>query len=81
MTRSIRVLRVTGFNLHCVYGSPSYDPEMQLHKGLWLTTLHNALTPHLPTHGSIQRSFWQALLLGHSESITHSGRQFGGRPM
>lgn len=69
-----------GFIIHCVYGSPSY-PEMQLHTGLCLTTLHNALTPHLPTHGSMQRSFIHALLLGHSESITHSGRQFGGRPM
>lgn len=40
-----------------------------------------AFRPHEPGHGS--RHFWvmQALLLGHSGLIVHSGRQFGGLPI
>ena len=36
--------------------------------------------PQTPGHGSLQRSFRQARLLGHSALNVHSGRQFGARP-
>lgn len=75
----LRILHVTTIIVHRVNGSPSY-PEMQLHTGLCLTTLHKAFSPHLPIHGSTQRSFKHALLLAHSAFDVHSGRQFGGRP-
>ena len=44
-------------------------------------TLHLALIPHDPGHGSRHFSFIQAWLLGHSALIEHSGRQFGGDPI
>lgn len=44
-------------------------------------TVHWALPPQEPGHGSLHFSFLHARLLGHSESFTHSGRQFGGRPI
>lgn len=39
-----------------------------------------ALSPQLPIQGS--KHFWsmQAKFGGHSELITHSGRQYGGEP-
>lgn len=43
--------------------------------------MHNAPIPHEPGHGSLHFSFIQALLLGHSALITHSGLQFGGVPI
>lgn len=44
-------------------------------------TLHCAIIPQEPGHGSRHFSVIQALLLGHSELTRHSGRQFGGAPM
>lgn len=38
------------------------------------------MKPQEPGHGSLQRSFIQAKLAGHSEFSVHSGRQFGARP-
>jgi len=47
----------------------------QLHMGKWLTTIHSALTPHVPTQGS--RHLWNMHALSRRQSvlITHSGRQ------
>lgn len=47
----------------------------QLQIGLWLTTRHLALNPHTPTHGSIHFRFTQALSLGQSALMVHSGLQ------
>lgn len=47
---------------------------------MWFTTLHNALVAQDPVQGSRHFSCRHAKLLGHSELITHSGRQFGGLP-
>jgi hypothetical protein len=44
-------------------------------------TVHIALKPHEPGHGSRHLLLIQALLLGHSELMEHSGRQFGGEPI
>lgn len=62
-----------------VNGSPVY-PLMQLQNGLWLTTLHLALRPQVPGHGS--RHFWfkQARCGAHSELDVHSGLHVGGLP-
>lgn len=48
---------------------------------MWLTTLHLALEPHAPGHGS--RHFWftHARTDGHSGLMVHSGRQLGGAPI
>lgn len=56
------------------------NPALQLQIGLWFLTKHFALVPHTPGHGSIH--FWleQASFKLQSESIVHSGRQFGGLP-
>lgn len=56
-------------------------PGGQLHIGLWLTTWHLALIPHVPGQGS--RHFWllQALLKIQSELTMHSGWQVGGEPI
>lgn len=43
-------------------------------------TWHLADTPQEPGHGSLHFSRMHAWLLGHSELIVHSGRQFGGLP-
>lgn len=75
----LRFLHGTTITVHRVNASPSY-PEMQLHSALCLTTLQTAFSPHLPIHGSMQRSFIHALLLAHSAFDVHSGRQFGGLP-
>lgn len=61
-------------------GSPVY-PSVQLQMGLWFNTLHLALTPQVPWHGSTHFWFMQALSNGHSELTTHSGLQFGGLPL
>lgn len=42
--------------------------------------MQTAPVPQEPGQGSTHFSRMQALLLGHSELITHSGRQFGGDP-
>jgi len=44
-------------------------------------TVHWAPAPHDPGQGSRHLSLMHALLLGHSELMLHSGRQFGGTPM
>lgn len=44
-------------------------------------TVQIALKPHDPRQGSLHFSLIHALLLGHSELIEHSGRQFGGDPI
>jgi hypothetical protein len=46
-----------------------------------LTTLHKALNPQEPGHGSLHFSLMQAKFEGHSELSMHSGLQFGGRPI
>lgn len=61
-------------------GSPIY-PSKQEHVGVCLITSHRVLEPHEPGQGSRHFSFMHAKLLGHSEFMTHSGRQFGGFPM
>lgn len=61
-------------------GSPVYR-DGQLHIGLWLTTLHLALTPHVPGHGSWHFWFEQALFCKQSELTVHSGRHVGGLPI
>jgi hypothetical protein len=44
-------------------------------------TLHSALIPQLPAHGSAHFLLKQALSGGHSELAIHSGLQAGGEPM
>ena len=73
-------LRGGGFGKQLVKGSPVY-PSGQVHTGVWLMTVHWAPAPHDPGHGSRHLSLMHALLLGHSELMLHSGRQFGGTPM
>ena len=53
----------------------------QIQFGVWLTTRHSALDPHVPGHGSLH--FWliQAKLSPHSLLLIHSGRQLGGEPL
>lgn len=65
---------------HLLNGSPSKRLE-QVHIGLWLTTLHCAAIPQVPSHGSLH--FWlrHASFNGHSLLLTHSGRHAGGLPM
>lgn len=60
-------------SLQRVKGSPTRG-EAQLQTGLWLMTLHWALKPHTPGHGSTHRVFTQARFLGQSELMVHSGR-------
>lgn len=73
-------LRGGGFGLHRVNGSPVY---WSIHEqiGVWFITSHWAFKPQEPGQGSRHFSFIHALLLGHSELIVHSGRQFGGDPI
>lgn len=61
-------------------GSPVY-PDLQVQIGLWFTTIHCALSPHVPGHGSMH--FWleQAMFNLQSVLTAHSGRQFGGFPI
>lgn len=68
-----------GARLQIVNGSPVY-PAGHEQLGVWLMTLHIAPTPQDPGHGSIHFSLIQALLLGQSALMAHSGRQFGGEP-
>ena len=62
-----------GPNRQELKGSPSY-PSLHVQVAIWLITLHWALTPHSPGHGSTQCSLWHALLEGQSALIVHSGR-------
>ena len=54
---------------------------LQLQMGLWFITWQFAFSPQVPGHGSIHFWFTQAWLRGHSELVTHSGRQVGGLPI
>lgn len=65
---------------HLEKGSP-VRPGGQLQIGLWLMTMHWALSPHVPGQGSVQRWLIQASFGAHSELTTHSGRHDGGLPI
>lgn len=69
----------TGLMTQLLKGSPVY-PSGQVQVGMWLKTLHSAMIPQEPGHGSTHFWFMQAKLLEHSEFIVHSGLQFGGVP-
>lgn len=62
-----------------VKGSPVY-PSGQTQIGVWFITEQRALNPQEPGQGSLHFSLIHAWMLGHSELIVHSGRQFGGDP-
>lgn len=53
---------------------------MHVQTGLWFCEWHWALNPQDPMQGSWHFWFKQARFEGHSSSIIHSGRQFGGMP-
>jgi len=55
-------------------GSPTY-PGKQVQTGTWLTTLHWALRPHTPGHGSRQWLAKHAKFDIQSLFIKHSGLQ------
>lgn len=46
-----------------------------VHIAIWFTTSQRAFVPQVLSHGLIQRCLTQALFIGHSELIIHSGRQ------
>lgn len=73
------IIRGGGFRWQLVNASPIY-PSLHVQTGVWLITLHLASNPQAPGHGSLHLSLIHALLLGQSEFIVHSGRQFGGDP-
>ena len=54
-----------------VKGSPMY-PAIQVHDPKWFITLHWALTPHSPGHGSTHFWFRHVLSEGHSGFVEHS---------
>ena len=64
---------------HLVKGSP-VQSDLQAQMGLWCTTLQIVFKPQRPTHGSTHLWLIQALFLGHSELMVHSGRHPGGLP-
>ena len=72
-------LQSGGFRLQRSNGLP-VKSSGHVQTGVWLMTEHRAWKPQEPGQGSIQRCWLHALLLGHSEFIVHSGRQFGGLP-
>lgn len=55
-----------------VNGFPVY-PGRQAQVGAWLGTVHSALMPQVPGQGSLHLLLTQALFLGQSEFVTHSG--------
>ena len=55
-----------------VKASPVY-PTSHLQRGRWLLTVQDACAPHTPGQGSRQCWFMQALSLGHSGLVVHSG--------
>jgi len=61
-----------GITLHMLNGSPVY-PGTQLHEGAWFRTLHSALSPHVPGHGSLHLLFAHAFVRSQSAFVTHSG--------
>lgn len=64
---------------HFVKGSPVY-PCLHVQIGLWFKAIQFVFIPQSFRHGSIHFWFTQALLNGHSEFRTHSGRHPGGLP-
>lgn len=60
-------------------GSPVY-PFKHTHIGVWLTTRHSALFPHISLQGFLHLLLIQARWLAHSLLLIHSGLQFGGAP-
>lgn len=66
--------------MHWLNGFP-VNPEEQTHWGVWLTTWHSALIPHIPGQGSLHFWLMHAKWLAHSLLLTHSGLQLGGTPM
>lgn len=75
-----KILRSGGLGKQLLKGSP-VSPLGQLQIGVWFKTLHSALIPQDPGHGSVHFSLIQAKELGHSELMLHSGLQLGGVPM
>ncbi len=69
-----------GISAHWTNGSP-LNPVGQEHMALWLTTVHKALIPQAPLHGSLHFCWMQARWLGHSAFIMHSGLHRGGLPV
>lgn len=62
-----------------INGSP-VNPFKHVQRGEWFTTKHFALSPQADWHGLTHLFSTQALLLGHSVLIVHSGRHVGGVP-
>lgn len=60
--------------------SPSY-PSGQVQIGTWFWTEHLAISPQAPIQGFLHLWFIQAAEWKQSELSTHSGLQFGGRPI
>lgn len=77
INKQIWVLRGSEQNLK---GSP-VNPSGHMHKGVWLTTLHNAWGAQLPGHGLVHWLLEHTLVGMQSVFKVHSGRQFGGKPM
>lgn len=77
---NVRILHSPTTGEHWVNGSPVY-PVMQVQIGMWFWTLHSALKPQEPGHGSLHFSVIQAIVDGQSVLTTHSGLQLGGEPM
>lgn len=78
-TRFLRFFRDV-LKWHLINGSPVYLGG-QLQIGLWVTTWHSALIPHVPGQGSMHFWLTQAWFSGHSELDMHSGLQVGGEPI
>lgn len=76
----MRISFLPSLKKHLVNGSPVWL-GIQLQIGLWLTTWHLALIPHVPGHGSTHLLFRHAWVRGHSALTTHSGLQVGGLPI
>lgn len=77
---NFQLLNLRKLGKHFVSGSP-VSPLLHVQIGLWLMTEQSVFCPHAWTHGFIHFLFTQALLEGHSELITHSGRHEGGVPL
>lgn len=71
--------QLPGVGLQPENGSP-WKPGRQAHTGWWLTTVHCALNPQEPAHGSRHLLCTHASLVGQSAWMMHSGRQLGGAP-
>lgn len=74
---SLTLLNYSRLEIHWVKGSPVKSTGQE-QIGLWLTTVHCALIPQVPGHGSIHFWLLQAMFAWQSELIIHSARQLGG---